>query len=378
MTTWTSGQRLLRLAFLVLGLFAGSASAQQAPAYIPVQGSLAADDGTAKDGAFVFEVRLYELATGGTAFYAESQQVTVTDGLFTMYVGDGSPADLGDGTTSPALDLTVFNARPQGVVFLGLSVDGAAELSPRLQLGSVPYAGFAQTCSDSKMLDGQGASAFALTGHKHTAAEVGAAPADHTHTAAAVGAAPASHTHTAASVGAAPASAGVPSGAVMFFTGSSCPSGWSPLTQANGRAIVARTDGQGSGQTVGTALGNLENRTHSHVADPPATATVPSASGADGSHDHIWSVVPGSVGGWGTWDHGGTNGSSRGIAIGTPETAAPAAGTGFLPLGVTKAARKDFYTTKTSHSHNIDQPAFTTGSTAGTLPYVQLLACSKD
>lgn len=42
-------------------------------------------------------------------------------------------------------------------------------------------------------------------GHTHTAADVGAAPAEHTHTPADLGAAEAEHTHTAADVGALPA-----------------------------------------------------------------------------------------------------------------------------------------------------------------------------
>lgn len=172
-------------------LAAGTAQAQTAPAYIPIQGTLAADDGTPKDGSFAFELRLYDLATGGTAFYAESQQVTIEDGLFTVYLGDGSPADLGDGTVSPALDLNVFSSRPQGVVFLGISVGSDPELSPRAQLGSVPFAGFAQTCADSTTVGGRTPASFASANHSHTAAQVGAAPANHSHTAAEVGAIPA-------------------------------------------------------------------------------------------------------------------------------------------------------------------------------------------
>lgn len=59
---------------------------------------------------------------------------------------------------------------------------------------------------------------FAAVGHKHTAADVGAAAAGHTHTAADVGAAAAGHTHTAADVGA------KASGWKPFYAGTSAPS----------------------------------------------------------------------------------------------------------------------------------------------------------
>lgn len=52
----------------------------------------------------------------------------------------------------------------------------------------------------------------------------------------------------------------VPSGAVMFFNLSSCPSGWSELTAARGRYPVGLPSGGTLAGTKGTALSNLENR----------------------------------------------------------------------------------------------------------------------
>jgi len=78
-----------------------------------------------------------------------------------------------------------------------------------------------------------------------------------------------------------------PSGAVMAFNLSSCPTGWSEFTQARGRYIVGLPSGGTLGGTAGTILSNLENR--------PA-----------GKHDHRfrvhWSGFGGKpAGGWGSY-----------------------------------------------------------------------------
>ena len=57
---------------------------------------------------------------------------------------------------------------------------------------------------------------------------------------------------------------GVPDGAVAYHTGTTCPAGWQPLTDAQGRFLVGRTDGTQVGVTVGTPLAQGEDRTHTH------------------------------------------------------------------------------------------------------------------
>lgn len=54
--------------------------------------------------------------------------------------------------------------------------------------------------------------------------------------------------------------AGIPSGAVMFFNLTSCPSGWAELTAARGRYLVGLNSGGTLAGTDGTALSNLEDR----------------------------------------------------------------------------------------------------------------------
>lgn len=71
-----------------------------------------------------------------------------------------------------------------------------------------------------------------------------------------------------------------PSGAVMFFNLSSCPSGWSELTAARGRYPVGLPSGGTLGATVGTALSNTENR--------------PVGQHTHGSHEHGGGCAAGS------------------------------------------------------------------------------------
>jgi hypothetical protein len=69
-----------------------------------------------------------------------------------------------------------------------------------------------------------------------------------------------------------PVVAGVPSGAVMFFNLGSCPAGWTELTAARGRYIVALPAGGTLGGTDGTPLSDLEDRPvgqHTHTITDP-------------------------------------------------------------------------------------------------------------
>ena len=87
----------------------------------------------------------------------------------------------------------------------------------------------------------------------------------------------------------------MPSGTVIFFDGPACPAGWAELTTARGRALVGVPSGGSLNGTVGTALGNLENRPHAHSVNP-----APVSSTGVASHTHV--VNPPSTG---TSSHGG-------------------------------------------------------------------------
>ena len=65
----------------------------------------------------------------------------------------------------------------------------------------------------------------------------------------------------------------IPSGAVMFFNlDPPCPTGWSPIVNAEGRYLVGLPAGGTRGLPVGTALSDGENRpagSHTHPLNPP-------------------------------------------------------------------------------------------------------------
>jgi hypothetical protein len=65
---------------------------------------------------------------------------------------------------------------------------------------------------------------------------------------------------------------GVPSGSILFFDGTTCPTGYTALSGAAGRYLVGLNTGGTPGAAVGTALNDLEDRptgSHTHpITDP--------------------------------------------------------------------------------------------------------------
>jgi hypothetical protein len=103
----------------------------QIPRTISYQGVLANPDGSLiKDGNHQLVLTLYPGASGGAALYTEVQTVPVVRGLFNVIIG-----------TVTVLPSTLTFDR---AYFLGVSVDGATELSPRTAMTAVPYALYAE------------------------------------------------------------------------------------------------------------------------------------------------------------------------------------------------------------------------------------------
>ena len=96
----------------------------QLPRIINYQGVLTDAGGAAVgDGTYSVTFRLYAEEAGGTEIWSESQSVTVSKGIFNVNLGSVMPLDL-----------------PFEVAhWLGISVEGEAELSPRVQLTTSPY-----------------------------------------------------------------------------------------------------------------------------------------------------------------------------------------------------------------------------------------------
>ena len=57
----------------------------------------------------------------------------------------------------------------------------------------------------------------------------------------------------------------IPVGLIMMIASGSCPTGWTEYTATRGRALVGVPSGGTVGGTVGTALTNLQDKTHTHT-----------------------------------------------------------------------------------------------------------------
>jgi hypothetical protein len=83
-----------------------------------------------------------------------------------------------------------------------------------------------------------------------------------------------------------PGDDGVPAGVVAFFgAGAACPMGWAPADAVTGRAVVAVTDGSSVGRSVGAALRDREDRTHTHTLTGSISVPAGSIAGADGANN---------------------------------------------------------------------------------------------
>src|SRR5262245_60695691 len=111
---------------IALLAIAGIAHAQ-APRLISYQGLLSDASGAPiTDGSHLLRLTLYDAALGGNALWSETHNATTERGVFSILLGSSTSIP-----TSLAFD------RPY---WLGLSLDGGAEMTPRTALASAPYA----------------------------------------------------------------------------------------------------------------------------------------------------------------------------------------------------------------------------------------------
>ena len=121
---------LLLVAFLI-----SSPALAQIPEMIGYQGLLTGTDGMPlPDGSYDVAFSLYEDAAGGTALWAESKSVGVTNGVMSTLLGQVE-----------SLSDVPFD-RPY---WLGISIDSGSELTPRVALASSPYALGSRTSGSS-------------------------------------------------------------------------------------------------------------------------------------------------------------------------------------------------------------------------------------
>jgi len=122
MNAATLSRTFLSIALMLI--LAASLSLAQVPKTISYQGVLTDASGTVvPDGNYNLTFKLYDVATGGTALWAEGQLVAVSKGIFNVILGSVAPLNL------------PFN-KPY---YLGVTVGAGTELSPRMPLTSSGY-----------------------------------------------------------------------------------------------------------------------------------------------------------------------------------------------------------------------------------------------
>jgi trimeric autotransporter adhesin len=110
------------LAFWMAWVCGGAAA--QIPDKLNYQGKLTNSSGQPVSATVSMVFQLYDVATGGSALYAEAQTVAVTNGIFNVAIGSETPLSL-------PFDVPYF---------LGVTVGADPEMTPRQAVLSSPYA----------------------------------------------------------------------------------------------------------------------------------------------------------------------------------------------------------------------------------------------
>ena len=114
------------LALVLVGV-AGTAFAAGVPPTIDQQGRFLKIDGTPETGNLTVAFALYDAASGGTALWTESQPLVLdAQGFYVVGLGSATP-----------FPPTLFDGR---TLFLGVTITGEMEMTPRQPIMSVPYA----------------------------------------------------------------------------------------------------------------------------------------------------------------------------------------------------------------------------------------------
>jgi hypothetical protein len=140
-----------------------------APAMVPLQGYLTTAEGELVQGSVSVRFTLYASDSGdATPLFTETHPLVVDAGYFAANLG-----------AIETLDLALF--RDHGVLYLGVAVGSDAEMSPRLVLGTTPYAGFAQyagMCTDAETLGGLPAAEYRTVADEVAWSDLTGVPAD--------------------------------------------------------------------------------------------------------------------------------------------------------------------------------------------------------
>jgi len=117
------------------------------PNLINYQGVLTDSSGTPVNGTVSMVFSIYSVPTGGSALWFETQNVSVTDGIFSVNLGEVTPIDL------------PFDSQ----YYLGVRIGSDSEMVPRIKMTTAPYAfmsDIAEYSLDSAKLDGNPVNSF--------------------------------------------------------------------------------------------------------------------------------------------------------------------------------------------------------------------------
>src|ERR1700722_9525877 len=128
-------KRTFTIAALAAAAFAfvpGEGTARAAvPTFLTEQGRLFDNMGNPSTGTVSLTFNAYTSATGGTSLWTEVQSIPLDSGYFSAILGEVTPLPAGFFEAQAAAGSTVY---------LGITVNTDAEMTPRQPIQSVPYA----------------------------------------------------------------------------------------------------------------------------------------------------------------------------------------------------------------------------------------------
>ncbi len=105
--------------------------------------------GPVPNGSYPIMLLLYTVPSGGSPFWTETQSVTVKNGLFSVLLGSVTP---------------IGSLPSAGAVYLGMTVSGGPELTPRVRIVSAAYAYLTEQAANADLLQGKDTTGFVRAG----------------------------------------------------------------------------------------------------------------------------------------------------------------------------------------------------------------------
>jgi hypothetical protein len=227
------------------------------PHLVRYQGYLTDSQNSPLNGSYNLTFRIYNTAAAGGLLWNETQSgVQVTNGSFTVLLGQITPLDL------------TFDSD----CWISIEVNSDGEMAPRQRITSVPTAYHAENSENAQnasKFDNKESSNFVLTvtdqliqGIK-TFGSIPTLPSDNpTNDNQAVRKAYVDSIKNYVD-------SALPSGTIIFFAGSSCPTGYSRLTALDGKFLVGGENFNptaGGNNTHNHGVGSYSSQNHSHNA----------------------------------------------------------------------------------------------------------------